>query len=140
LHLDFYRNLIDRPEDLPVLALAYVGDAVYELAVRERLIGAGLAKVNKLHSETVKYVNAGAQAKALHALEGMLSENEASIVRRGRNARSPHTRRSAGMIEYRRSTALECLIGFLYLKGDTARLDEIMTAALEAVEKEKEQK
>lgn len=132
--LDFNRNAIDRPEDLPVLALAYVGDAVYELAVREHLIGAGLAKVNKLHSETVKYVNAGAQAKALHALEGMLSEHEASIVRRGRNARSPHTPRSAGMIEYRRSTALECLIGFLYLKGDTARLGEIMTAALEAIE------
>ena len=138
--MNFNRNAAVRPEDLPVLALAYIGDAVYELAVRERLIGAGLVKVNELHSETVKYVNAGAQARALRGLEGMLGEDEASIVRRGRNAKSPHTPRSAGVIEYRRSTALECLIGYLYLKGDTARLDEIITAALTAVEKEKEQK
>ncbi|MFX4263012.1 Mini-ribonuclease 3 [Pelotomaculum propionicicum] len=136
--MNFKSSVIERPEDLPVLALAYVGDAVYELAVRERLIGSGLVKVNQLHSETVKYVNAGAQARALHALEGMFTGDEASIVRRGRNARSPHTPRSAGMIEYRRSTALECLIGYLYLKGDAARLGEIMTAALEAIKEENE--
>ena len=133
MHLNLKRNNIDRPEDLPVLVLAYVGDAVYELAVRERLAGSGLAKVNQLHSETVKYVNAGAQARALHALEGMFTEQEAAVVRRGRNAKSPHTPRSAGMIEYRRSTALECLIGFLYLKGETGRLAEIIAAALEAI-------
>ncbi|MDD4767519.1 MAG: ribonuclease III domain-containing protein [Desulfotomaculaceae bacterium] len=137
MYLNFKNNNIARPGDLPVLVLAYVGDAVYELAVREHLIGVGLVKVNKLHSETVKYVNAGAQAKALHALEGMFTEEEAAIVRRGRNARSPHTPRNAGMIEYRRSTALECLIGYLYLKGAAARLSEIMTAALEAINEEK---
>ncbi|NLJ76553.1 MAG: ribonuclease III [Peptococcaceae bacterium] len=121
-----------RPEDLPVLVLAYIGDAVYELVVRQHLIGAGLVKVNMLHSETVKYVNAGAQSKALHALEGMLTEEEASIVRRGRNARGP-VPRSAGVIEYRFSTALECLVGCLYLKGNVDRLDEIMAAALAAI-------
>ncbi len=131
--MNFKNDNNARPEDLPALVLAYVGDAVYELAVRERLIGAGLVKVNQLHSETVKYVNAGAQARALSALEGKLTGDEASIVRRGRNAKSPHTPRSAGMIEYRRSTALECLIGYLYLKGDAARLGEIMAVALEAI-------
>lgn len=136
MHLNLKRNNIDRPEDLPVLVLAYVGDAVYELAVREHLVGSGLAKVNQLHSETVKYVNAGAQAGALHALEGMLSVDEAAVVRRGRNAKSPHTPRSAGMIEYRRSTALECLVGYLYLKGESDRLAEIITAALEAIKSE----
>lgn len=135
MHLNLNSH-IDRPEDLPVLVLAYVGDAVYELAVREHLVGAGLVKVNRLHSESVKYVNAGAQARALHGLEGMLTEEEAAMARRGRNARSPHTPRSAGMIEYRRSTALECLIGFLYLKGESARLAEIINAALEAIKKE----
>ncbi len=138
MHLDLKRNNIDRPEDLPVLVLAYVGDAVYELAVREHLVGAGLAKVNRLHSETVKYVNAGAQAGALHALEGMLTVDEAAVVRRGRNAKSPHIPRSAGMIEYRRSTALECLIGYLYLKEESTRLAEIITAVLEAIKEEKE--
>lgn len=129
-------NGIDHPEDLPVLALAYIGDAVYELAVREYLLNTGLVKVNLLHSETIKYVNAGAQAKTLHSLEGMFTANESAVVRRGRNARSPHTPRSAGMIEYRRSTALECLIGYLYLKGDAGRLSEIITAALEAMQNE----
>lgn len=128
----------NRPEDLPVLVLAYIGDAVFELAVREHLVGTGLVKVNRLHSETVKYVNAGAQAKALHALEGMFTEDEAAVVRRGRNARPPHTPRSAGMIEYRRSTALECLIGFLYLKGYSDRLAEIITTATEAIKNENE--
>ena len=134
--MNFKNDNNSRPEDLPAQVLAYVGDAVYELAVRERLIGAGLVKVNQLHSETVKYVNAGAQARALSALEGKLTGDEASIVRRGRNAKSAHTPRSAGMIEYRRSTALECLIGYLYLKGDAARLGEIMAVALEAIKSE----
>jgi ribonuclease-3 family protein len=136
LLLNLKSNKVGRPEDLPLLVLAYVGDAVYELAVREYLISTGLAKVNRLHNETVKYVNAGAQAKALHALEGMFTADEAAVVRRGRNAKSPHTPRSAGMIEYRRSTALECLIGFLYLKGETGRLAEIMDAALEIIQNE----
>lgn len=129
-------KIIDRPEDLPALVLAYIGDAVYELAVREYLVNNGLAKVNKLHGESVKYVNAGAQAKALHALEGKLSEEESAVMRRGRNAKSPHVPRGAGVIEYRHSTALECLIGFLYLKGDSDRLSEIMTAAMETLKNE----
>jgi ribonuclease-3 family protein len=136
LLLNLKSNVIKRPEELPVLVLAYVGDAVYELAVREYLIGTGLVKVNRLHNETVKYVNAGAQAKVLHMLEGMFTADEAAVVRRGRNAKSPHTPRSTGMIEYRRSTALECLIGFLYLKGEKGRLAEIIAAALDAIHNE----
>lgn len=125
---------IDRPGDLPALVLAYVGDAVYELAVRGHLVNTGLARVNRLHGEAVKYVNAGAQAKILRALEGSFTEEEAAVVRRGRNAKSPHTPRGAGVIEYRHSTALESLIGYLYLKGDDARLGEIMAMALKVVE------
>ncbi|MCL6561206.1 MAG: ribonuclease III [Firmicutes bacterium] len=125
---------IERPGDLPALVLAYVGDAVYELAVRGRLVRNGMVKVNRLHTEAVKYVNAGAQARILRALEGSLTEEEAAVVRRGRNAKSPHTPRGAGVIEYRHSTALECLVGYLYLKGDAARLGEIMAVALKTVE------
>lgn len=127
---------IERPADLPALVLAYIGDAVYELAVREYLVNTGLARVNKLHCESVKYVNAGAQSKALHALEGKLSEDEAAVMRRGRNAKSPHVPRGAGVIEYRHSTALESLIGYLYLKGDADRLAEIIDVALEAIQNE----
>ncbi|NQS76768.1 MAG: ribonuclease III [Peptococcaceae bacterium] len=135
MKLVFKNSDLIRPQDLPVLVLAYIGDAVYELVVRQHLIGAGLVKVNRLHSETVKYVNAGAQAKALHALEGMLTEEEASIVRRGRNARAS-VPRSAGVIEYRFSTALECLVGCLYLKGDVERLDQIMKVALAGIKED----
>jgi len=124
---------IERPGDLPALVLAYVGDAVYELAVRSHLVGNGTLKVGRLHKEAVKYVNAAAQAKVLRALEGRLTEEEAAVTRRGRNTKSPHIPRGAGVIEYRQSTALECLIGYLYLKGDTARLGEIIKTALETV-------
>jgi len=127
-------NKFDRPGDLPALVLAYVGDAVYELAVRSHLINTGLVRVNRLHVEAVKYVNAGAQAKILRALEGSFTEEEAAMVRRGRNAKSPHTPRGAGVIEYRHSTALESLIGYLYLKGETGRVGEIMNVAFDVVE------
>ena len=84
-------NKIERPGELPALVLAYVGDAVYELLIREHLVRAGLVRVDRLHGEAVKYVQAAAQARTLRALEGSLSEEEMAVVRRGRNAKSPHT-------------------------------------------------
>jgi len=125
-------NKIERPGELPALVLAYVGDAVYELLIREHLVSTGLVRVDRLHSEAIKYVHAAAQARTLRALEGTLSEEEMAVVRRGRNAKSPHTPRSSGVIEYRHSTALESLVGYLYLKGDTDRLNHILATALEA--------
>ena len=120
-----------QPGELPALVLAYVGDAVYELAVRSHLVSSGISRVNRLHDEAVKYVHAGAQAKIVRQLEGSLTGEETAVFRRGRNAKSAHTPRSAGVIDYRQSTAFECLIGYLYLKGDTTRLEEILTLALE---------
>lgn len=120
-----------QPGELPALALAYVGDAVYELAVRAHLVNSGISRVNRLHDEAVKYVQAKAQAKLVRELEGRLTAEETAVIRRGRNAKSPHTPRSTGVIDYRQSTAFECLIGYLYLKGDKDRLDEILTLALE---------
>jgi len=135
LLLEIPGNQIARPAELPALVLAYVGDAVYELAVRSRLVSSGLSSAGRLHAEAVKFVNAGAQAKALRALEGNLDEEEAAVVRRGRNAKPPHTPRGAGVMEYRHSTALECLFGYLYLKGDAARLNDVMAMVLEAAAK-----
>ncbi len=125
-----------QPEELPALVLAYIGDAVYELTVRGYLVSTGLIKVHQLHDETVKYVNAAAQAKILRSLEGRLTGVEEAIVRRGRNAKSPHVPRGAGVVEYRHSTALEALIGYLHLKGDTARLEEIMAMAFKIMGEE----
>jgi len=120
-----------QPGELPALVLAYVGDAVYELSVRSHLVESGLVRVNRLHDEAVKYVHAGAQAKIVRELKGILTAEETAVMRRGRNAKSSHTPRSADVIDYRQSTAFECLIGYLYLKGDTPRLEEILTLALE---------
>ena len=120
----------EQPGDLPALVLAYVGDAVYELAVRSLLVAKGRVKVGKLHREAVGYVSAAAQAGALRVLEGYLTEQEAAVVRRGRNTKSAHTPRQAAVIDYRRSTALECLLGYLYLKGDGQRLREILEIVL----------
>ncbi|CCO07775.1 Mini-ribonuclease 3 [Desulforamulus hydrothermalis] len=123
------------PEQLPSLVLAYLGDAVYELAVRRFLIAQGATKVNRLHREAVKYVRAGAQARALFALEDKLSEQELAVVRRGRNAKSGLPPKGADVAEYRHATALEALIGYLYLQGNEGRIDEIIGLAIDALKR-----
>lgn len=116
------------------LVLAYIGDAVYELMVRSRVICRGFARTGEIHSQSVRYVRADAQASILRALSDLLSEEEAGIVRRGRNARSHHTPRGATVADYRHSTGLECLVGYLFLKGSQDRLAEIMEKVFQLVE------
>lgn len=124
---------LEAPHLLPPLALAYIGDAVYELAVRRFLLVDGTVRVNQLHRRAIKYVCAGAQAKVLFALEDELTEEEKDVVRRGRNAKSMHVPKGAELMEYKHSTAFESLIGYLYLKGDKDRLNEILALANEVV-------
>ncbi|AQS57944.1 Mini-ribonuclease 3 [Desulforamulus ferrireducens] len=126
-----------RPEELPSLVLAYVGDAVYELAIREILVKQGYTKVNLLHKEAVRYVKAAAQAKALFAMEEMLTAEEQAVVRRGRNAKIVSLPKNADYMDYRHATALEALIGYLYLQGKQERVQEIVGFALEAIVLEK---
>jgi len=126
------------PEQLSPLVLAYIGDAVYELAVREYLVSRGPASVNKLHREAVRHVRASTQAKLFHALEGSLSKGEEAVARRGRNAKSGHGPRGDSIIEYRHSTGFESLIGYLYLRHDWARLEEILSLARRVIEQEME--
>lgn len=127
---------MENPHLLPPLALAYIGDAVYELAVRRYLIENGLVRSNRLHRETVKYVQASAQAKGLAHLTEILTEEEATMVRRGRNAKMLHVPKGCNAAEYRHSTAFECLIGFLYLKGDTERLNEILELVIKILKEQ----
>ncbi len=104
------------------LALAFVGDCVYELYIRNYLITEKYRDVNELHRNSVFFVKAKAQAHILHELEPELQEEEANIVRRGRNAH-PHTvPKNADVADYRLATAYETLIGYLYLSGETERL------------------
>lgn len=122
------------------LALAYVGDAVYEQFVRERLVlsGCGGGHADLLHKAGVGYVCAGAQAKALHALEGQLSESEAALVRRARNHKIATKPKNADPMTYKNATAFEALIGYLHLSGEKERAAELMQAAAEFLEADHE--
>ncbi len=101
--------------------LAYIGDAVFELIVREHMVASGLRKIKDIHHETVDRVQAKNQARAIRSIYEELSPEEKDIARRGRNAKSSPPKH-ADVIEYRMSTGFEALIGYLYLKGDKERL------------------
>ena len=115
-----------KPEEIPIIVLAYLGDAVYELFVRQYLISHGPARIDKIHAEVVRYVRADFQARVMRFLEASLSEQEKAIVRRGRNAKRTHPAKGLKPEIDHYSTALETLIGFLYLKEECQRLTEIM--------------
>ncbi len=131
-HLDKTIN----PVELPSLVLAYIGDAVYELAVREYLVSRGMVNVNKLHREAVRHVRASTQSRIFHALEGHLTEDEQAVIRRGRNAKPGHPSRGNSVIEYRESTGFESLVGYLYLKRQWDRLEKILVMARRVIEQE----
>lgn len=110
------------------LELAYMGDAIYDLYVRERLLRKG-GKVQQLHRQAIRQVCAHAQAEALGRIEGELTEIETGVVRRARNARQTPPK-NADAAEYHRATALEALIGYLYLSEQHQRMDELIRRAL----------
>lgn len=111
------------------LALAFLGDTVWDLLVRRRLLASD-ARVNVLHRSATALVNAGAQASALTRIEPLLTEPERDVVRRGANARPKHlSPRNQEPVDYRRATGLEALMGFLYLSGQHARVRELFEAA-----------
>jgi len=118
------------PALLPPLVLAYIGDAVFELWVRLQLVRAGSRRMAALHKEAVHWVNAGSQARILEVWQPVLTEAEKEIVRRGRNTKSS-VPKSAAVTDYRLSTGLEALVGYLFLAGETERLLELLTLAVE---------
>lgn len=109
------------------LQLAYLGDAVYELLVRTYLIEKRNVSVNKLHKEAVKYVKAEAQANILFSLEDELTEEEWTIVKRGRNAKSGSVPKNANLSDYKYATGFEALIGYLYIIGEIDRIFEFFS-------------
>lgn len=111
---------------LPALTLAYIGDAVYELYVRQRLLDQNI-KVHSLHKLAVRRVNHHTQANLLDQVEQELAEDELAVARRGRNAKSGQVPKNADVITYRKSTGLEALVGYLYLKGESERLEWLLS-------------
>ncbi|MDL2293066.1 cysteine--tRNA ligase [Ruminococcaceae bacterium OttesenSCG-928-D13] len=122
--LTFPESEIDLRERSP-LALAFVGDGVIELLVRARLVAESRMPAGALHRSAVEMVSARGQFAALHLLEPMLTEQEADIVRRGRNASKATVSKNASAEEYRASTGLEALFGWLYLQNRLERVEEL---------------
>lgn len=120
-----------KPAELPGLTLAYVGDAVYELYVRQNILSKS-TKAHNLHYLAVSRVNNNTQAKLLMRLEPYLTEIEQSVVRRGRNAKGI-VPKNADVQTYRKSTALEALVGYLYLNGEEERLRWVLEQIEEVV-------
>ena len=115
------------------LALAFVGDSIYEAFIRTKLLLAANQSAAKLHRTAVSFVRAGAQALAMQALLPLLTEEEADIYKRGRNAHSHTVPKNADVTEYRAATGFEALVGYLYLSGQTDRLTYVMELAYDVI-------
>jgi len=131
-------NQKKQPKELKALTLAYVGDAVFEVFIREYVVSKG-GPPNVLHKLATKYVSAKAQATMIHSLLDQLTEEEVDVVKRGRNAKSHTSPKNANITDYRYSTGFEALIGFLYLMSRKDRLEEIVKKAIEIIEGDNEE-
>ena len=124
------------PREINTTALAFLGDAVYEVFIRKHVMESGQQNADRLHRAAVRYVRADGQARALKALmEDFLSEEEIRLVKRARNHKTASKARSADAVTYKLATAFEALVGFLYLDGQEDRLAEIMAQAIKEIER-----
>ena len=118
------------------IALASKGDAVYSMYIRRHLIFQGLTKPNQLHREATKYVSAKAQANLISLMleEGILTEKEEDIYKRGRNANSHTKAKNADIVTYRMSTGFEAVMGYLHMTEEIKRLEELIDWCVKRVE------
>ncbi|WP_432362217.1 Mini-ribonuclease 3 [Sporosarcina sp. UB5] len=128
-------------KQLNALALAYMGDAVYEQAVREHLLRSGRVKPNVLHKEATRFVSAKAQASAVKMMQdtGFLTEEEEAVLRRGRNAKSGSIPKNTDVVTYNHSSGFEAVLGYLYLLGRNERVGEIIDKTMRFIENPKEE-
>lgn len=118
--------------ELSSLTLAFIGDAVYELFVRTKILATGNRPANRLHKIAVGYVKAKAQSDAIYKILDELSDEETEIYKRGRNTNIHTVPKNADMNDYRQATGLEALIGYLYITGKNERLNEILNLCFDA--------
>ena len=138
-------NYLEEQFDLPKqeakqyspLVLAYIGDAIYDLVIRTIIVRQGNTPVRKLHKYASSLVKAEKQSEMIGRLEAKFTEEEFHIYKRGRNAKSYTTAKNASVVDYRRATGFEAVIGYLYLKGEYARIVDLVKMGL-ASEKEQD--
>lgn len=121
------------------LVLAYIGDSVYDLIIKSLVINEGNKQVNKLHKETSTMVQASAQSEMMRKIQEVLTEEEHSVYRRGRNAKSVSPAKNQSLTDYRRATGFEALMGWLYLKNDWKRMIDLVKIGLEHLNHKKEE-
>jgi ribonuclease-3 family protein len=126
----FYFQPVRSPDLLNPIVLAYVGDALHEIYIRQYALSLSNQKPQQLHRFTTKYVSAKAQASALEKMMPILTEKEIEVVKRGRNAKSGSSPNRTDILVYRHSTAFECLLGYLYYDQQHLRLKEILDLSI----------
>ena len=115
------------------LALAYIGDGVYEIMIRAKVLSRGNMQVNKMHKKSTSLVKAQTQAHMIRLLEPELTDEELAVFKRGRNAKSVTAAKNATIIDYRMATGLEALVGYRYLSERFERLAELISYGLEKI-------
>ena len=130
--IEYLNNFKDgvSPNELSPLVLAYIGDAVFEILVRQRVLSSGNAPVNVLHKKSKSIVNAKAQSDIYFKIKDSLTQQEEAVFRRGRNAKSHAAPKNAEVIDYKHATGLEALFGYLYLDGQYDRMKELFELGL----------
>lgn len=122
-----------KADTLSPLTLAFTGDAVFSLFVREMLVCDANRPVGKLHKLSVNWVKAEAQSKGMHAILPLLTEKETEVFKRGRNAHTSHTPKNQSGCDYHYATGFETLVGYLYLKNEEERLRFLLGEVINAV-------
>ena len=116
-------------KEISTEALAYLGDSVLEIRVRQKLVGEGISGSGSLNKASLSYVKASEQAKAMHRIIPLLTEQEELVFKRGRNMSGGNVPKSATMSEYRAATGMEVLFGYLHIEGKSDRIDELFAIA-----------
>lgn len=115
------------------LALAYIGDSIYDLIIKTVVINEGNAQVQKLHKKTSSFVQASTQSLMMRTMQEHLTEEEHGVYKRGRNAKSVSPAKNQSITDYRRATGFEALMGYLYLKKDWKRMLELVKIGLDSI-------
>lgn len=139
--LDSYMREVFEMEEVDVqtyspLALAYIGDCVYDLIIKNIMVSKGNKQVNKLHKDTSAFVQASTQSLMMRTMQEHLTEEEHAVYKRGRNAKSVSPAKNQSITDYRRATGFEALLGYLYLKKEWKRMIDLVKIGLDSLERE----
>ncbi len=131
--MKIFNNTTADPHTLGSLALAFIGDTIFDLLARGAVVSEGNFPVNIMHRKAKAIVNATAQSKMYSVIEDMLDEEELAVMKRGRNAKSHTSAKNQSIVDYRRATGVEALFGYLYLLERYDRIEELYNAGIKEI-------